>query len=180
MTTGPDHVEERRLRLLSARLALGCAMMAALLPLLVLAGLAAGGPSELLSAATGQPMRIAPGGAELALGLALALVPACLLSAGFLAARLALRAFAAGAWVAAAPALRAFGRWTALAGVAGMGLPTALGLALMLGAPPGERVLAISVNSGAVTAMLTGAVIWAVGHVWARTAALRAELDAFV
>ena len=173
-------VREDRLRRLSRRLALSCLVFAGILPLLVLVDVAAGGASGLLSAATSQPIRVAPNRIALAIGVALALVPACLLSAGFLSARRALLAFAAEAWFSAAPSLRAFGRWIAIAGLTGLLLPTALGLALTLGEPAGERVLVFSINSGAISTLLIGCVIWAVGHVWAQAAALRSELDGFV
>lgn len=135
-----------------------------------------------MSGLVGGSVRLGTSGIAFWLAVALTLVPALLLSAAFFAARRALLAFAAGAWFdpVAVRALGAFGRWTVLAGAASLALPTLLGLALSIGAPPGERVLAISISSGAVTAMLTGGVVWALGHVWAQAATLRAELDGFV
>jgi hypothetical protein len=178
----PDPAEEARLRRLSARLAACCVGAAMLMPGLVAVAWGFGGASGLLSGMAGRPIDVTAGPVALTFAAALTLVPALLLSAAFLAARRALLAFAAGAWFGAATpiALRAFGRWTALAGLAGLVLPTALGLALTMGAPAGERVLTISVGSGTLTAVLTGTVVWALGHVWARAAALRAELDGFV
>lgn len=179
---GHDTLNDVRLRRVSARLAASCAAIAVALPGLVVLDWIANGGAGAISGLVGGSVQLGTASIALWLAAALTLVPALLLSAAFLAARRALLAFAAGVWFdpVAVRALGAFGRWTVLAGASGLMLPTLLGLALSIGAPPGERVLAISISSGAVTAMLTGGVVWALGHVWAQAATLRAELDGFV
>lgn len=179
---GHDTLDDVRLRRVSARLAASCAAIAVALPGLVVLDWIASGGAGATSGLAGGAVRLGTASIAFCLAVALTLLPALLLSAAFIAARRALLTFAAGAWFdpVAVRALGAFGRWTVLAGAASLALPTLLGLALSIGAPPGERVLAISISSGAVTAMLTGGVVWALGHVWAQAATLRAELDGFV
>ena len=172
--------EEARLRHRSAVLAAFCTGIAVALPALVLVVWVTGGITS--GAESLGSFLPAAGMAARAAVLVLTLTPALLLTAGFLAARRMLRAFATGRWFepGTVRALAAFGRWTALAGLAGVLVPTLVGLVLSVGAPPGARTLVVSIGSGPVLAMLIGAVIWTLGRVWARAAQLRADLDGFV
>lgn len=177
---GPVTADETRLRRRSANLATLCAGIAITLPVFILVSQATDGA---VSGVVHQGSSAwASGPLWAALVLTVTLVPALMLAAGFLAARRALLAFAAGRWFDAGTVrdVAAFGRWTACAGLAGLVVPTLVSLILAIGAPPGERALVVSIGSGAVVAMLTGGVIWTLGHVWTRATRLRAELDGFV
>jgi hypothetical protein len=90
--------------------------------------------------------------------------------------------FARGEWFGPQQpeSLAATGRWLITAGALTLIVPTALGLVLSLNAAPGARVLAVSLSSNGVLALLFGLAFWSLGRVWARARAVAAENDAFI
>lgn len=76
--------------------------------------------------------------------------------------------------------LRAFAACMLAAAVLAPFLRAALGLALTLGNPPGERLLSLSVSWNDYVAILTGAVLLAIARVMNAAVALAEENDAFV
>jgi hypothetical protein len=59
-------------------------------------------------------------------------------------------------------------------------VPTALGLVLSMNAAPGARMLAVSLSSNGILAILFGLAFWSLGRVWALARVIAAENDAFV
>jgi hypothetical protein len=90
--------------------------------------------------------------------------------------------FARGEWFGPSQpeALAGTGRCLMAAGVLTLFVPTALGLVLSLNAAPGARVVAVSLSSNGILALLFGLAFWSLGRVWARARAIAAENDAFV
>jgi hypothetical protein len=166
-----------------ARLAAGaCRLVAVAVPALLLISWFRGGGQAAALARLGLPPEAAPEGLA---ALAAALIvtgPALLLAAALLAAAVCFDGFAGADWFGPRQprALAAAGGRLAAAGALSLPTPTLLGLALTLGAPPGERMLVVGLSSQGVAAILFGALIWTLGRLWAVARDLAAENARFV
>jgi hypothetical protein len=118
---------------------------------------------------------------RIAAGL-LSLLPALAVAMALIRLSDCFTGFARGEWFGPQQpeALAATGRWLVMAGSLTLVVPTALGLVLTLNAAPGARVLAVSLSSNGLLALLFGLAFWSLGRVWARARAIAAENDAFV
>lgn len=162
------------LRVRSRRASRACLIGAIAMPVAVLATLLSGGGLPgIFGGAMGLSLSYAP--STLALGLAaLAAMASVLYSAGaLLAAQRLLLHVADGQWfdIRSGKAIRAMGAW----GMTGAGLgslaPTPVGI-LTIGAGPGQKSLVISVGSGPLPGLIFGMVLYLIGDVMKRAAAL--------
>lgn len=170
---GKAGLADEELRVLSAWLAGAAIGLAMLLPLAAVWAWFSAEPSALAAEAG------LPAGFSLSTGLwiaggVLALVPVGLLSAALLAASRCFALFRRGVYLTGTnvDALSAFGARIALAGVAGMIVPTLLSLLLSAGAPPGSRALVVSLDSTALLGLIFGGMLWAIAGVMARAVAI--------
>lgn len=113
---------------------------------------------------------------------ALSLLPALALAMALIRLADCFAGFARGDWFGPRQpeALAGTGCWLMIAGALALVVPTALGLVMSLNAVAGARVLAISLSSNAIVAVLFGLAFWSLGRVWASARAIAAENDAFV
>ncbi|MEQ8346762.1 MAG: hypothetical protein RIB84_21080 [Sneathiellaceae bacterium] len=169
----PADPADRSLRRLSAWLEAGSLSLAVVLPLAVAWSWFTADPATLVADAGLPPGALLAPWQVLAGGL-LSLLPVLLLAAGLLAARRCFRLFRQGAWFTggAVAALRDFGSRVVLAGIAGLLLPTLLGLLLSIGNAPGQRALVIAIGSGPVLGILLGGAVWAMALVMLRAVAI--------
>jgi hypothetical protein len=116
------------------------------------------------------------------MAMAILALPVVLVSAALLAARRCCRCFAAGAYLTApvVVALKVFARRLVLAALAGVAAPTLAILLLTAGAPAGQRVLSITIDSQAVLGLLIGGTLWAIAAVMARAVSLAEDHAAIV
>lgn len=126
-----------------------------------------GGPAPLQALAVGTQ----------ALVVVLALLPALCMSAGLWSARRCFLSFARGEHfnLATVQALRACARAMVAAGVAGLVVPTLIGLLLS-----GGQRLSVDLGSGPVSLLIFGAVVWKVASAFVRGMALAEENAQFV
>ncbi|MFW5678492.1 MAG: hypothetical protein ACOCXK_02455 [Rhodosalinus sp.] len=119
---------------------------------------------------------------QLILASLLSLLPALAVAMALIRLADCFTGFARGDWFGSRQpeALAGSGRWLMTAGALTLVVPTALGLVLTLNAAPGARLLAVSLSSNGVLALLFGLAFWSLGRVWALARALAAENDAFV
>ncbi|MEM7546580.1 MAG: DUF2975 domain-containing protein [Pseudomonadota bacterium] len=179
MSTSPDTVLSDRTLKRRSRVAAGlCLGAAVFLPLSVLAALALGnGASALYASRIGLSLSHAPSGAAIILATIVALLPALCASAALLSARRFLSHVADGRWFdqTAGRAIRNMGLWGIAGAICGLVAPSLIGLILTAGAAAGERSLVISIGSGPLLALLFGAVLYLIGDVMRRAAALSAD-----
>lgn len=164
------------------RIAAACLVVAICAPLVVAFGWIASGPSEVFQRQTGQVLRHPPSDTAALIGLALIVLPALLISMSMLQARSCFLAFRQGGWFSEIPSisLTACGQWAVATAISGFIVPILLGPVLTMNAPVGERILTISIGSGSVIGGLFGAILWAVGVVWARAHELSVDNESFV
>ena len=159
-----------------------CLLVAIFAPLVVVLSWLTTGPAEVFQHHTGHFLSHVPSTATSLIGLALAILPALLISMSMLQARSCFLAFRGGGWFSKTPAtsLATCGRWCLAAALRGFIVPILLGPVLTMGAPAGERVVPISIGSGSVIGGIFGAILWALGVVWARAHELSVENERFV
>jgi hypothetical protein len=112
----------------------------------------------------------------------LSVLPAIAVAIALIRLAVCFTGFAHGDWFGPRQpeALAGSGRWLMTAGALTLVVPTALGLVLSLNAAPGARVLAVSLSSNGIFAILFGLAFWSLGRVWALARVIAAENDAFV
>lgn len=178
----PTDPMARRLRRRSALAAWACRMAALAIPVALLASWGFGTAASASLAQLGLPPDHVLMSVQLAGAAAVSLLPALALGRSLLAAGRCFDGFARDDWFGPTQprALAAAGRWLVLAGALGLGVPTVLGLVLSFNAAPGTRVLVVSLSSQAVLAVLFGALIWMLGHLWATARAVADENARFV
>lgn len=111
---------------------------------------------------------------QVGLAGAFAVVPAVLVAVALLAARRCFLAFGRGAYLTtpAVVALRAYGTWVTVAAVAGLVMPTVIGLVMTLNNPEGLRVLMIGINGQVLIGLLFGGTLWVIAAVMARAVSI--------
>ncbi|MCC1480451.1 hypothetical protein [Roseibaca sp. Y0-43] len=114
--------------------------------------------------------------------LVFSLIPAILTARALFALASCFDGFASRNWFGRAQprALSTTGIWLMAAGLAALATPTLIGLALSLNAAPGQRVLAFSLSSDGVLALLFGLAFWMLGHLWTIARNIAAENAEFV
>jgi len=175
-------IHSERLQRRSRLAAWACRAAGVLIPALLIVSWVIGDALAAMLAQLGLPPEPRLSLALLVLAALISLLPALALARSLFAAAACFEGFARADWFGPSQpcALAKAGRWLALSGVLGLVVPTFLGLLLTLGAAPGARVFAISLSSTGVTAMLFGALIWALGHLWALARSIAAENERFV
>lgn len=169
-----DGVADARLRARSRRMAAACGVVALLLPVAVAGTFVVNAPETFAEA---YPASATAARGQVTLAIVLALLPVLAAGHAFWAARQGFLAAAEGAWFSKrfATAIRRFGaRLMVAAGIAVL-MPTLIGLALTLHAREGERQLVVALSSEPLLGAGLGAVIWLLGDVQARAAALARE-----
>ena len=129
-----------------------------------------------------SPLPSAPDARLRPVGALIALTPTLLLSWALLLARRCLDKFAAGHffdWQVIRD-MRGFAKWGFWAAFAGVLAPTAIGLALTFDAPPGQRMLVISIGSEQTLGMLVSGVFWVMAGALARAAGIADKNRQFV
>lgn len=162
--------------------ALASRFLAVALPSTVAMLWAAGTAKNAAIAGFGLPPDHTISAAQTLSAFALSVIPAAFVALGLIALASCFDAFAKGDWFGAAQpkALSRTGIWLVAAGISGLVLPTVIGLVVSLNAPVGERVLAISLSSDGVLAMLFGMAFWILGHLWSLARNIAAENAEFV
>ena len=129
---------------------------------------------------TGYPVTL--NGLSRTLGVLISAVPLAILAYGLNEVRLIFRDFGRGETVSQTLArrLERFGAAVALQGLVNPVVATLLGLALTLGNPPGQRVLAISLASHDVVSVLVGLLVIGVGAVMREAARIARENEGFI
>ncbi len=169
------------LRRRSRVLARMCLVLAAGLPVLLVMHWLEGGIGGLAERLTGPlegaEFRPDPAAFQLALAVALAMLPMGAVGMALLAGRRCFLAFADGGWFTEAPAkaLQACGRWSFIAAGLGLVMPTVLTLVLTLHAAPGGRILSITLSSETLLGALAGGMLWLLGDVQRRAARLASD-----
>lgn len=181
MTPTPTFEADRLVRH-GALAAWACRLAAVALPALLLLSWALGDARTAALAQVGLPSGHALSMLQLALAAGLSVLPALALARALFAVATCFDGFARAEWFGPRQprALAMAGRWLIISGVLSLAVPTLLGLVLTLNAAPGARVLAITLSSSAILAVLFGMLLWALGHMWAAARALAAENAAFV
>lgn len=159
-----------------------CRTAAICLPLAVLLSWLFGGMEAAALARLGLPVDHVISTAQRAAAIPLSLLPGMAVAAALLHLATCFEGFARGAWFGAGQprALAATGRWLIAAGALSLVVPTLLGLTLSLNAAPGGRVLALSLSSDGLLAILFGFAFWSLGRLWSTARTLAAENAAFV
>lgn len=176
-------LSNHRLRVRSRRASWACLIGAIAMPAAVLATLLSGdGLAGIFGSAMGLSLSYAP--STLALGLAAlaAMAPVLCAAGALLAARRLLLHFADGQWfdIRSGKAIRAMGAWGMTGAGLGLLAPTLVGLILTMGAGPGQKSLVISVGSGPLLGLIFGMVLYLIGDVMKRAAALARDHAAIV
>ena len=161
----------------SARIAAGCGAAALALPVLLAAAWLWHGPEELIEASMPLPLASAPAGWQIMVAIFLSFLPALAGSLALLSARRCFAIYAAGGWFTEAPAraLASCGQRLLIAALLGLIVPTLIGLVLTVNAPPGSRVLTVSLSSGTALSALLGVMVWLFADVQSRAARLAHE-----
>lgn len=182
MTRPTMQVTAQSLRSRARAASYACVATALIIPALVAIQLAVKGVSGLMMEQLDYGVAEATPSWVQAVAACLMLLPAFAMSRSLFAAGACLRGFAEGDWFGTRQpnALAACGTWLFVSGFFSLVMPTLLGLMLTLAAPPGQRMLSLSLSSATVIAILFGALIWCVGRVWEAASALAQENEQFV
>ncbi len=159
-----------------------CRLAAVAIPVLLLISWLLGEAERVALMQVGLPPDHALSNAQLISASFLSLLPALAVAMALIRLADCFTGFACGDWFGPRQpeALAETGRWLMTAGVLSLFAPTALGLVLSLNAAPGARVLAVSLSSSGILAILFGLAFWSLGRVWTLARAIAAENDAFV
>ncbi|MBS0298187.1 MAG: DUF2975 domain-containing protein [Proteobacteria bacterium] len=182
-------IDTGREQRISALCATGCVLVAAGAPLAV-AGLWAFGSWELLALFRLIPPDILPdmqmGGAvqpwQRAIGGAICLVPALMLSCALLRVRWTLNAFVRGDFFGA-EAVRGLRDYAALAlwaAVAGLVSVPVLSLVISQTNPPGHKELSLDLGGAQMLGVLGAGILWVIASAMARAQTLARENEQFV
>jgi hypothetical protein len=180
--TNSTITDERSLSRRAALAAWACRLTAFAIPALLLMSWSLGAAERAALGHLGLPPDHALSLQQQIAAALLSLLPALAVAMALVRLAGCFAGFARGDWFGPRQpeALAATGRWLLVAGALTLLLPTALGLVLTLNAAPGARVLAVSLSSNGILAVLFGLAFWSLGRVWARARAIAAENDAFV
>jgi hypothetical protein len=162
--------------------AAACRVLALAVPVLLIVSWALGDSRAAILARFGLPADHQIGALQTGLAFGVSLVPVLALAAALLAAARCFDGFAQGDWFGERQPkdLGLTGAWLVVSGLTGLVAPTLLGLILSANAGPGARVLAVEISGGSLTSCLIGALLWTLGHVWARAREIAAENEGFV
>jgi len=177
-TSLANHRLQRRSRLG----ALACRVVGGAIPALLLLSWAAGTAPAAALSQIGQPPDHMLSAIQLVLAAALSLLPALALARSLFGIAGCFDCFARGDWFGPGQprALAVAGRWLLISGVLALVVPTLLGLVLTLNAAPGARVLALTVSSNGILAILFGTLLWVLGNIWAVAHSIATENARFV
>jgi len=119
---------------------------------------------------------------QLAVAIALSLLPALAVTRALFGVAVCFNGFAQGDWFGPRQpgALATAGRWLVIAGLLGLFVPTLLGLVLTLNSATGARVFTIALSSNEILALLFGTLLWVLGHLWDMARSIAAENARFV
>jgi Ca2+/H+ antiporter len=174
--------ETDRLQRHAGLAAWACRVAALAIPVLILASWAVGEAPSAALTGLGLPADHGLTPDQWIIGAALSVVPALALSRSLFGVAACFDGFALADWFGAAQplALAIAGRWLVISGILALVVPTLLGLALTLNAEPGARVLAITLSSNGILALLFGTLLWALGRLWTVARNIAAENAQFV
>ncbi|MEM9012221.1 MAG: hypothetical protein AAGE18_13410 [Pseudomonadota bacterium] len=174
--------ENERLRRRARLAAWACRIAGPAIPALLLLSWLLGEAPAAALARLNLPADHALTATQLVLAALLSLLPALALARALFAVAECFVGFARGDWFGARQprALSLAGQWLMVSGALAFVVPTLLGLLLSLNAGPGQRVLTIALSSNAVLAILFGALLWVLGHLWAVARGIAAENARFV
>jgi|GEM_PF-2631418 len=177
-TSLANHRLQRRSRLG----ALACRIVGGAIPALLLATWVIGDAPVAALSRLGQPPDHMLSTTQLVLATALSLLPALALARALFGIAGCFDCFARGDWFGPGQprALAVAGRWLLISGVLALMVPTLLGLVLTLNAAPGAHVLAVSISSNGILAILFGTLLWALGQIWAVAHSIATENAQFV
>lgn len=172
---------------ISALCASGCAVLAVVAPLAVVA-LWAFGSWPVLALVRLIPPDILPDlhgpvhAWQRITGAVICLVPALLLSCGLLRARRSLAAFVRGDFFAAdvVGSLRGYAAFTFWAAIAGMISVPVLSVAVTWANPPGHRELSLDLSGAQVLNLLGAGILWVIASAMARASTIARENEQFV
>lgn len=164
---------DRRLRKISIWLAAVSTALAILLPIAVLLGWFTTDISVLAGQA-GLPSELAPDRRLFIIAGLVSAIPVLCLTWALWSARRYFLLLRSGVYLSRANviALNEFGKFVALSGLAGLLLPTIIGLLLTANAGEGERVLVVSLGSAPLLSLLFGGTLWTMAAVTANAAAI--------
>lgn len=167
---------DRRLRKISIWLVVLSTALAVLLPIAVLVGWFTTDVSELASRAGLSPEAVPDRRLFIMAGL-VSVVPALCLTWALWSARQYFLLLRSGVYLSRANviALNGFGKFVALSGVAGLLLPTIIGLLLSANAGEGERALVVSLGSAPLLSLLFGGTLWTMAAVTANATIIAEE-----
>jgi len=172
---------------ISALCASGCAVLAVVVPLAVVA-LWAFGSWQVLALVRLIPPDILPDlpgpvhAWQRLTGAVICLVPALLLSYGLLRARRSLAAFVRGDFFAAdvVGGLRDYAAFTFWAAIAGIVSVPVLSVAVTWANPPGHKELSLDLSGAQVVNLLGAGILWVIASAMARAATIARENEQFV
>ena len=180
--TNSKLTDENRLSRRATLAAWACRLAAVAIPVLLLISWSLGAAQRAalmqLELPPDHALSTAP---QIAAGL-LSLLPALAIAVALIRLADCFTGFARGDWFGTGlpEALAGTGRWLIVAGALTLFVPTLLGLVLTLTAAPGARVLAVSLSSNGILAVLFGLAFWSLGRVWTLARTIAAENEAFV
>jgi hypothetical protein len=168
----------RRARLAAA----ACRLTALAVPALLLVSWVLGEASATALSRLGLAPDHTVSAYQFAAAIILSLSPALALARSLFAVAACFDGFARGEWFGPRQpaALATAGRWLIGSGLLTLTVPSLLGLVLTLDAAPGMRVLAISVSSTGILAILFGTLLWVLGHLWTVARRIASENAQFV
>lgn len=167
---------DQHLRKVSVWLAVISTVLAVALPIAPIALLLGWFTTDILDLAgrAGLSVGEAPNQALSIIAKLLSLVPVLCLSKALWSARAYFLLVRSGVFLSRANviALNGFGKFVALSGLAGLLLPTIIGLLLTANAGEGEKALVISLGSAPLLSLLFGGTLWTMAAVTANAAAI--------
>lgn len=159
-----------------------CRLAAVAIPTLLLVSWSLGEAERAALAQIGLPADHALSMVQRGFAIVLSLLPTLAVALSLLRLAKCFEGFSRNDWFGCGQpqALAGAGRWLILAGALSLAVPTLLGLVLTLNAAPGARVLAITLSSNGILAILFGLAFWSLGRLWSLARAIAVENDAFV